>query len=95
MRGKPLKLYVFASKESIASMLTQEDSNGVECVMCYLSQLLIDAKTWYSDIEKLCLCLYYSFCKLKYYLMPHEVIVFSKNNVFNFFILAYYAQSCG
>jgi len=27
--------------------------------------------------------------------MPHEVIVFSKNNVFNFFILAYYAQSCG
>ncbi|KAL1299817.1 hypothetical protein AAHE18_18G135300 [Arachis hypogaea] len=60
--GAPLKHYVSASEVTIGRMLAQEDENGNE-------------RSRYSPIEKLCLALYFSYLKLKYYLIPRNVYV--------------------
>ena len=46
----------------------------------YLSRRLLDPETRYSPIEKLCLCLYFSYTKLRHYLLS-ECIVVSKADV--------------
>ncbi|XP_050919351.1 uncharacterized protein LOC127136884 [Lathyrus oleraceus] len=55
-RGKNMSLYITASDTTIGSMLAQEDINGVERPIYYLSRMLIYAETRYSLIEKLCIC---------------------------------------
>ena len=79
--GKPMKLYISASESMIGSMLAQDDENGVKRVVYYLSQTLVDVETRYSPIEKLCLALYFSCTKLKYYLISCDVFVISQVNV--------------
>ncbi|MCH79701.1 hypothetical protein A2U01_0000455, partial [Trifolium medium] len=86
-RRKPLKLYISASNETIGSLLAQEDANGHERAIYYLSRTLIDAETRYNAIEKLCLSLYYSCAKLKHYIKPFEVIVTSHFDVIKHFLL--------
>src|ERR1044072_4359407 len=61
IKNRPMKLYIAASDLTIGSMLAQEDDNGVERAIYYLSRVLNDAETRYSSIEKLCLCLYFSY----------------------------------
>ncbi|KAL1318352.1 hypothetical protein AAHE18_15G200100 [Arachis hypogaea] len=84
--GAPLKLYVSASKVTIGGMLAQEDENGNERVIYYLSQVLNDVESRYSPIEKLCLALYFSCLKLKYYLIPRNVYVISKFDVLKYML---------
>ena len=43
--GRPLKLYVSATEDSIGSLLAQDSKDGTERVVYYLSRLLNDAKT--------------------------------------------------
>jgi hypothetical protein len=62
-KGKPFKFYVGASEHMIGLALIQE-SKGNEIAIFYLSRRLLDPKTKYSPIEKLCLCLYFSCTKL-------------------------------
>jgi len=83
-----LKFYIFTSDLTIASMLVQEDDNGIEYVIYYLSQIINDVKVRYSAIEKLCLCLYYSCTKLKYYIKSFNVQVLS-HNVIKFMLYKY------
>ena len=64
----------------IASALIQE-FEGKECVIYYLSRRLVDAETRYSEIEKLCLCLYFSCVKLRHYLLSAECTVICKDDV--------------
>ena len=63
----PFKLYMSADSQTIGSALMQE-FKGKEWVDFYLSRRLLDLETRYSPIEKLCLCLYFSCTKLRYYL---------------------------
>ncbi|KAK2407622.1 hypothetical protein QL285_043225 [Trifolium repens] len=76
-RNKAMKLYIAASDKTIGSMLAQEDDNGIENAVYYLSRVLNDAETRYTAIEKLCLCLYFSCTKLKHYIKPIDVYVYS------------------
>ena len=62
-QGKPFKLYVSADDQTIRSALIQEFEEK-ERVVFYLSRRLLDPETRYSPIEKLCLCLYFSYTKL-------------------------------
>ena len=64
----------------IGSALIQE-FEGKESVIYYLSRRLVDGETWYSSIEKLCLCLYFSCIKLRYYLLSAECTVVCNDNV--------------
>ncbi|XP_016199869.1 uncharacterized protein LOC107640881 [Arachis ipaensis] len=84
--GAPLKLYVSASEVTIGGMLAQEDENGNERVIYYLSRVLNGVDSRYSPIEKLCLALYFSCLKLKYYLIPRNVYVISKFDVLKYML---------
>ncbi|XP_057745163.1 uncharacterized protein LOC130963029 [Arachis stenosperma] len=84
--GAPLKLYVSASEVRIGGMLAQEDENGNERVIYYLSHVLNDVESRYSPIEKLCLALYFSCLKLKYYLIPRNVYIISKFDVLKYML---------
>jgi len=55
LKNKTMKLYIATSKCTIGSMLAQEDENGVENVIYYLSRVLNDVETRYHPSEKLCL----------------------------------------
>ena len=73
-------MYVSADDQTIGSALIQE-FEGKERVVFYLSRRLLDPKTRYSPIEKLCLCLYFSCTKLRHYLLSAEGTVVSKAGV--------------
>jgi hypothetical protein len=63
MAGIPFRLYITAEDAVIGVVLTQI-MEGKEHIIRYLSRHLIDAKTRYSFIEKLCLSLFYACSKL-------------------------------
>ena len=65
-------------------MLAQDDEDGIERVVYYLCRTLIDAKTRYNLIEKLCLASYFSCTKLKHYLIPCDVFIISQINVIKY-----------
>jgi len=77
LKDKSMKLYIAASECTIGSMLAQEDENGIERAIYYLSRVLNDTETRYHPCEKLCLCLYFSCTKLKHYIKPFDVYVYS------------------
>jgi hypothetical protein len=72
--GIPFRLYITAKDAIIGAILTQV-IDGKEHVITYLSRCLIDAKTRYSFIKKLCLSLFYVCSKLQHYLLPSTCIV--------------------
>src|SRR6185295_17983647 len=65
---------------SIASVLVQKH-DGQETVVFYLSRRMLDAETRYPEIEKLCLCLYFTCTKLRHILLSAETIVICKSDV--------------
>nr|KYP74734.1 Transposon Ty3-G Gag-Pol polyprotein [Cajanus cajan] len=83
-KGKQLKLYISASDSTIAGMLAQDDDNGIERVIYYLSRMLVGAETRYTPLEKLCLSLYVACTKLKYYIRTRDVVIFCRSNVIKY-----------
>ncbi|XP_058784953.1 uncharacterized protein LOC131659846 [Vicia villosa] len=80
-RNKSMKLYISASESTLGSMLAQDDENGVERAIYYLSRVLNNVETRYIAIENMCLCLYFSCSKIKQYIKPVEVYVYSHFDV--------------
>ena len=78
--GIPFRLYLSADDKSIGSALTQIQ-DGKERIIFYLSRRLLDAETRYLEIERLCLCLYFSCTKLRHYLLSEECIVVCQADV--------------
>ena len=79
-KHKPFKLYLSADERAIGSALIQE-FEGKERAIYFVSRGLLDAKTRYSPVERLCLCLYFSCTKLRHYLLLAEYIVVCKDDV--------------
>ncbi|XP_039683800.1 uncharacterized protein [Medicago truncatula] len=77
LKDRRMKLYIAASDGTIGSMLAQEDEHGTERAIYYLSRVLNDVETRYHPSEKLCLCLFFSCTKLKHYIKPFDVYVYS------------------
>ncbi|XP_062013819.1 uncharacterized protein LOC133730203 [Rosa rugosa] len=86
VRGRPLKLYISASENSIGSLLAQDNDNGKECVVHYLSRILTDVETRYTPIERLCLALFFSAIRLRHYMLPSVVQVISKTNLVKYML---------
>jgi hypothetical protein len=59
----PFRLYIIAEDAIIRAILMQV-TDGKEYIITYLSRCLIDVKTRYAFIEKLCLSLFYACSKL-------------------------------
>ena len=68
LRGRPLKLYLSTAKESIGCLLAQNNAEGHEQAVYYLSKVLNSIEIRYTPIEKLCLALYFACTKLRHYL---------------------------
>ena len=77
LRGWPLKLYLSIAKESIGCLMAQNNAEGHEQAIYYLSRVLNSAKTRYTPIEKLCFALYFACMKLRHYLIKSQVYVVS------------------
>jgi ribonuclease HI len=74
MVGIPFRLYI-AVKDAVIGVVLTQVMEGKEHIITYLSWRLIDAKTRYSFIEKLCLSLFYVCSKLRHYLISSTCVV--------------------
>ncbi|XP_070046283.1 uncharacterized protein [Nicotiana tomentosiformis] len=70
---KPLILYISAQERSVGALLVQENSEGKEKSLYYLSRMMTPNELNYSPIENLCLALVFSIQKLKHYFQAHVV----------------------
>ena len=86
LKGRPLKLYLSTAKESIGFLLTQNNAEGHEQVVYYLSRILNSTKTRYTPIEKLCLALYFAYMKLRHYMIKFQVYVVSQTNLMKYIL---------
>jgi ribonuclease HI len=73
-------VYLLVGDTSIASVVIQVHENK-ERVVFYLSRRMLDAETRYPDIEKLCLCLFFTCTKLYHILLSAETIVICISDV--------------
>jgi hypothetical protein len=76
----PFWLYIVAEDVVIGAVLMQV-MKGKGHIIAYLSQCLIDAKTRYSFVEKLCLSLFYACSRLRHYLLASTCVVACQANV--------------
>jgi hypothetical protein len=80
-------IYLSVGDTSIASIVVQV-YDGKEKVVFYLSRKMIDTKTRYHEIEKLCLCLFFTCTKLRHILLSAEIIVICKSDVIKHMLTA-------
>jgi hypothetical protein len=73
-------IYLSVGDTSIASIVV-EVYDGKKKVVFYLSRIMLDTETRYHEIEKLCLCLFFTCTKLRYILLTAEIIVICKSDV--------------
>ena len=64
-QDRPFYIYLSVADTSIASVVVQV-YDGLERVAFYISRRMLDAETRYPQIEKLCLCLYFTCAKLRH-----------------------------
>ncbi|XP_075479465.1 uncharacterized protein LOC142520354 [Primulina tabacum] len=84
--GMPLKLYISTAHESIRCLLVQNNHEGNEQAIYYLSRFLTPVEVKYSVIEKLCLTLYYACTKLRHYLIQSRVLVVTKTDLIKYML---------
>ena len=66
--GKPLVLYIVAQEKSLGAFMAQENKEGKERALYYLSRTFNGVKLNYSPIEKMCLALFFAIDKLEHYM---------------------------
>jgi hypothetical protein len=76
----PFYVYLSVGDTSFASVVIQVHDNK-ERIVFYLSRRMLDAETRYPDIEKLCLCLFFTCTKLHHILLSAEIIIICKSDV--------------
>ncbi|KAK1653271.1 hypothetical protein QYE76_071076 [Lolium multiflorum] len=79
-QDRPFYIYLSVADTSIASVVVQV-YDGLERVVFYLSRRMLDAETRYPEIEKLCLCLFFTCTKIQHILLSAEIIVICKSDV--------------
>uniref|UniRef100_A0A803MZK3 Reverse transcriptase RNase H-like domain-containing protein n=1 Tax=Chenopodium quinoa TaxID=63459 RepID=A0A803MZK3_CHEQI len=83
---KPLRLYHSTTKDVIASMLTRENKQGHKQAIFYLSRILHNTETRYTNAEKWCLSLYDASINLNHYFMAFLVEIISPIDVLKYML---------
>jgi hypothetical protein len=78
--GKPLRLYLASNSQAIGALIAQEDGDGVEQPVYYVSRTLKDAESRYSGAERSCLALIYASQRLRHYFLTHKVQLMTKSH---------------
>jgi ribonuclease HI len=79
-------MYIAVQEWVIGVVLLQEE-DGMESPVAYVSRRLLDAKTCYVFVEKLCLSLYYACSKFRHYILSSSCIVAYQYDVINHMLL--------
>uniref|UniRef100_A0A2N9H7S0 RNA-directed DNA polymerase n=1 Tax=Fagus sylvatica TaxID=28930 RepID=A0A2N9H7S0_FAGSY len=74
------RLYLASNSQAIGALIAQEDGNGVEQPIYYVSRTLKDAESRYSGAERSCLALIYASQKLRHYFLAHKVQLMTKSH---------------
>ena len=77
---KPFLIYVRAMDHSLGALLAQNNYQGHEQVIYYLSRTMIGAEHRYNPIKKECLALVFAVQKIRHYLVGQVINVISKVN---------------
>jgi hypothetical protein len=67
-QDRPFYIYLSVGDTSIAAVVVQV-YDGKEKVVFYLSRRMLDTETRYHEIEKICLCLFFTCTKLRHILL--------------------------
>jgi hypothetical protein len=86
-QDRPFYMYLSVGDTSIASVVIQVHDNK-ERLVFYLSRRMLDAEMRYPDIEKLCLCLFFTCTKLRHILLSAEIIIICKSDVIKHMLFA-------
>ncbi|XP_058211507.1 uncharacterized protein LOC131323676 [Rhododendron vialii] len=86
IKNKPLKLYISAAENSIGCLLAQDNEQGKEQAVYYLSRLLTSCERRYTPIEKFCLALYFATIKLRHYMLPVVVYIMSQTDLIKYLL---------
>uniref|UniRef100_A0A2N9I2Q6 Integrase catalytic domain-containing protein n=1 Tax=Fagus sylvatica TaxID=28930 RepID=A0A2N9I2Q6_FAGSY len=78
--GRPLRLYLASNSEAIGGLVAQEDEEGTERPIYYVSRALKDAETRYSGAERACLALIYASQRLRHYFLAHKIQLITKSH---------------
>ncbi|XP_019155161.1 PREDICTED: uncharacterized protein LOC109152033 [Ipomoea nil] len=78
--GRSLIFYISAQECSVGALLAQENDNGKENALYYLSRMMTPNELKYLPIEKLCLALVFAIRKLKHYFEAHTIRLVSRAN---------------
>ena len=73
--SKEFMFYVATSTTTIGMVVVQEDLNGQEHVIYYLSKSLLDSETCYSHVEKLALATFIAVLCFRHYILLRTTIV--------------------
>uniref|UniRef100_A0A2N9EJ59 Integrase catalytic domain-containing protein n=1 Tax=Fagus sylvatica TaxID=28930 RepID=A0A2N9EJ59_FAGSY len=65
---------------AIGALIAQENDNGVEQPIYYVSRTLKDAESRYSGAERSCLALIYASQRLRHYFLAHKVQLMTKSH---------------
>ena len=84
--GKPFLLYVRAMDHSLGALLAQNNDQGHEQAIYYLSRTMIGAEHQYNPIEKECWALVFAVQKMRHYLVDQTIHVISKVNPLRLFM---------
>jgi hypothetical protein len=71
--GKSLKLYLASNNQAIRALIAQDDEQGQEQPVYYVSRALKETETRYSRVERICLALVYAAQRLRHYFLAHQV----------------------
>ena len=77
--GRPLLLYLASNSMAIGALLAQEDDEGNEQPIYYMSRTLKDTETMYPKIEKACLVVIYASQRPKRYFSAHQILLVTKS----------------
>ena len=81
--NKHFILYTRALDHYLGAMLAQNNEDGKEVTLYYLSRMLVGAEHNYKLVEKECLALMFAVQKLRYYLLSNTVYLVSRINPLN------------
>jgi hypothetical protein len=84
--GNLFKMYIAVQERVIGAVLQQEE-DGKEFPVAYISQCLPDAETRYVFVEKLCLSLYYACSTFRHYILSGSCIVACQYDVIKHMLL--------
>ncbi|XP_024193523.1 uncharacterized protein LOC112197176 [Rosa chinensis] len=74
-------------QEAFDSIKTYLDNDGgVEHAIFYLSRTLTDCQTRYTPMEKLCLTLYFSACKLRHYMLSFTTCIIAQTDLVKYML---------